>query len=214
MATLESYDASDLPRLGRSVRSIIQGRGLVALPTETFYALGADPFDERAVDRLRQAKGRDNNKPVLVLIGDLAQLPLLTQEISPITMLLMDHFWPGALTILVPAHPSLPRNLTSGTSLVGVRLSSCTPLIHLLKLIGPVTGTSANRSGGAPARTAEEVRRTFDREIDLILDAGETPGGPPSTVVESQEPVRIVREGAISRQMIQNVLETRNISLI
>lgn len=214
MATLERYAAADLLRLGRAIRSTIDSSGLVALPTETFYGLGVDPFNERAVDRLYQVKRREDDKPVLVLIGDRAQLPLLTTEISPIATLLMETFWPGALTILFQAHPSLPRNLTAGTGLVGIRLSSCVPLTQLLKVVGPVTGTSANRSGGVPARTAELVQRDFGSDVDLIIDAGETPGDPPSTVVDSREPVRLVREGAVSRQMIQNVLQTRSISLM
>ncbi|MBA5867002.1 MAG: threonylcarbamoyl-AMP synthase [Nitrospira sp. CR1.3] len=214
MATLEPYALPDLPRLGPSIRSLIQRGGLVALPTETFYGLGVNPFDESALDRLLGVKGRTDGKPILVLIGETAQLPLLTPNLSRIGRLLVELFWPGALTILFPAHPSLPSNLTAGTAVVGVRLSPCLPVTELLKVTGPVTGTSANRSGAAPARTAAQVQREFGRDVDLILDAGETPGGLPSTVIDSREPVRLIREGAVPRQKIQNVLQTHGILLI
>ena len=214
MATLEPYVASDVPRLGRLIRATTQERGVVALPTETFYGLAVNPFDEQAVDRLLQVKGRKEGKPVLVLIADRSQLPLLAAEVSPVAHLLMESFWPGPLTILFPADPSLPRNLTAGTGCVGVRLSSYVPLTKLLKITGPLTGTSANHSGSLPATTADQVRRELDRDIDLIIDAGETQGGLPSTVVDPGKPVRLIRDGAVSRQMIQNVLQTRGLSLV
>lgn len=214
MAILEPYVPSELPRLGESVRTIIRNAGLVALPTETFYGLAVNPFDGQAVDRLLRVKVRDLGKPILVLIGLASQLPLLTPDVSPVARLLMEAFWPGPLTILFLAHPLLPPNLTAGTGLVGVRLSSCTPLTELLKVTGPVTGTSANRSGIAPPTTAAQVQREFGREIDLILDAGATPGGLPSTVIDAREPARLIREGAVPRQNIQNVLETQDISLM
>jgi len=214
MATLEPYALPDLPRLGPSIRSLIERGGLVALPTETFYGLGVNPFDESALHRLLQVKGRTDGKPILVLIGEAAQLPLLTPDLSRIGKLFVELFWPGALTILFPAHPSLPPNLTAGTGVVGVRLSPYLPVTELLKVIGPITGTSANRSGAAPARTAAQVQLEFGPDVDLILDAGETPGGLPSTVIDSREPVRLLREGAVPRQKIQNVLQTHGISLI
>ncbi len=184
------------------------------MPTETYYGLGANPFDAGAVDRLLTIKNREDGKPILVLIGDVGQLPLLVTDMPRIGHLLAEAFWPGALTILLPAHPSLPLNLTAGSGLVGVRLSSCASLTELLKQAGPVTGTSANHSGHPPATTAEQVQQELGREIDMILDAGRTAGGLPSTVVDVREPVRLVREGAIPRQTIRNVLETHGIALI
>jgi len=214
MATLESYVQSDAARLALCVRTIIQERGLVSLPTETFYGLGVNPFDAQAVDRLLRVKGRDDRKPVLVLIGDRGQLPLLAAEIPPMAELLMETFWPGALTILFPALPVLPHGLTAKTGVVGIRLSAWVPLTNLLQVVGPVTGTSANRTGRPPARTAEQVQKEFGADVDLIVDTGETPGGLASTVVDPREPVRLIREGAISRQMIQNVLQTKGLSLM
>lgn len=213
MAVIERYSQSIVPRLAQSVSRIIRGGGVVALPTETYYGLAVDPFNEHAVDRLLRLKGRAEGKPILVLIGRPAQLPLLVRAISPVASLLIDRFWPGPLTILFDAHPSLPHNLTAGTGTVGVRLSSCGPLVELLAVAGPVTGTSANRGGELPAQDAGQIEATLGSEIDLIIDAGSAPGGRPSTVVDARDAVRMIREGPVTRQMLQNVLQTRGLSL-
>ena len=213
MAAIERYSSSELPRLSQTIGRIIQRGGLVALPTETYYGLGVNPCDEQAVDRLLRVKGRADGKPILVLIGQRAQLSALVQEISPVATLLIEAFWPGPLTILFAAHPSLPHNVTAGTETVGVRLSSCGPLVALLAAVGPLTGTSANRTGESPAQTADQVQKQLGHEIDLIIDAGSTPGGLPSTVVDARDSVRIIREGGVTRQMLQNVLQTRGLSI-
>ena len=191
----------------------MQRGGVVAIPTETFYGLGVNPFDEQAVSRLLRIKGRSDGKPVLVLIGSLDQLPRLAQNVPPVARILIDAFWPGPLTILFPALPSLPRNLTAGTGTVGVRLSSCEPLVALLRQVGPLTGTSANRSNQPSPQTALMVEQDLGQAVDAIIDAGATPGEFPSTVIDVQSPIRIIREGAVSRQMIQNVLQTHGVSL-
>lgn len=213
MAAIELYSSSALPRLARIVSRIIQDGGIVVVPTETYYGLGVNPFNKQAVDRLLHLKGRADGKPILVLIGQHAQLLTLVQDIPPMATVLMDAFWPGPLTILFAAHSSLPHNLTAGTGTVGVRLSSCRPLVELLSVAGPLTGTSANRAGGLPAREANQVQETLGPDVALIVDAGPTPGGPPSTVVDARGTVRLIREGAVTRQMLQNVLQTHGISL-
>jgi L-threonylcarbamoyladenylate synthase len=214
MAEIISYSPAAVPHLISRVSERLHQGGIVAIPTETFYGLAVDPFDEAAVDRLRRLKGREDGKPILVLIGSLEQLPLLAREVSPIAKVLIDAFWPGPLTILLPAMPSLPGNLTAGTGLVGVRLSSCEPLVALLARVGPLTGTSANRTDQPPARTALVVEQELGQDVDLIVDAGTTVGGLPSTVIDVQQPLRVIRDGAVTRQMIQNVLQTHGISLV
>jgi L-threonylcarbamoyladenylate synthase len=159
-------------------------------------------------------KGRDEQKAILVLIADHAQLSLLVSQVSPSAQVLMDAFWPGPLTLLFAARPGLPEALTAHTGTIGVRLSPCAPLIDLLSTVGPVTGTSANRSGCPPARSAAEVQASLGSDLDLIVDAGTTPGGLASTVVDARSAVRLVREGPISRQMLQNVLDTHRIALL
>lgn len=213
MAVIEPYIASDLPRLSQTVGRILRHGGLVAVPTETYYGLATNPFDAQAVDRLLRVKGRADGKPVLVLIGHRTQLPLLAREASPAATVLMDAFWPGPVTILFAAQPSLPDNLTAGTGTVGVRLPSCGPLADLLMIVGPVTGTSANRAGAEPAQTAVQVQATLGTDVDMIIDAGRTPGGLPSTVVDARDSVRVLRDGAVSRQMLRNVLDTHGITL-
>lgn len=213
MAPIESYSPSTVERLSRQVASVLQRSGLVAIPTETFYGLGVNPFDARALDRLRAVKGREDAKPMLVLVASINDLSAFVEDVPPAASLLIEGFWPGPLTILFPARASLPHALTAGTGLVGLRVSSCRPLCELLTRVGPLTGTSANRAGAAPARTAEAVQQAFGDAVDLILDAGPTPGGLPSTVVDAHHSLRIVREGAIERSVIEARLHQRGFSL-
>jgi len=213
MAPIESYSPATVERLSRQVAVVIQRSGLVAIPSETFYGLGANPFDARAVDRVRAVKGREDAKAILVLVGSVNDLSSFVEDVPPVASMLIEVFWPGPLTILFPARPSLPLALTAGTGLVGIRLSSCRPLCELLTRVGPLTGTSANRAGAAPARTAEAVQQALGEAVDLILDAGPTPGGLPSTVVQAHDALRIVREGVIARSVIEATLQQRGFSL-
>ncbi|MCP9439566.1 MAG: L-threonylcarbamoyladenylate synthase [Nitrospira sp.] len=210
MPTILSYCEQEYPRLARTVAETIEQGGVVGFPTETYYGLGVNPFNSTAVGRLAQIKGRPDHKPILVLIGTMDHLSLLTESVPPTAALLMDVFWPGPLTILFPAKPSLPSALTAGTGMVGVRLTSCSPLQNILKYVGPLTGTSANRSGDLPATTAAEVVKTLGSEIDLVIDGGTTPGGAPSTVVDVRETIQIIREGAVTRAMLQTALRMKN----
>lgn len=213
MAAIESLFSSPRPLLIQTVRRVIAQPGIIALPTETYYGLGVNPLDAVAVERLVSVKGRPDGKPILVLIGQRAQLPFLVEEIPPLATVLMDLFWPGPLTILFPALPALPHQLTGGTGTVGVRQTSCEPLARLLEAVGPLTGTSANRTAGPPACTVGEVAEALGRDLDLILDGGRTPGGLPSTIVNARNTVTVIREGAITRQMLADVLQTRGIAL-
>jgi L-threonylcarbamoyladenylate synthase len=213
MASIESLSSPIPPELIAAVRRVIQSGGIVAVPTETYYGLGVNPFDPPALERLASLKGRPDGKPILVLIGHRAQLSFLVPEIPPLAAVLMDLFWPGPLTILFPALPTLPPHLTGGTGTVGVRLTSCEPLACVLQAVGPLTGTSANRAAGPPACTGGEVRHTFGQDIELILDGGRTPGGLPSTIVDGRQALRVIREGAITRQTIADMLQTRGIAL-
>ena len=192
---------------------VVRRGGTLAVPTESFYALAAPALDPQAVQRVLSLKGRPEGKPILVLIGDLAQLPLLTWEVPPAASMLMQAFWPGPLTLIFPAAPAVPQALTAGTGTVGIRRTSHDPLASLLRRVGPLTGTSANRSGMRPAETAEEVQAIFGAELDLILDGGPTKGGLPSTVVETVGPVRLLREGPITRDQLVAVLSKAGVTL-
>ncbi|MCP9447081.1 MAG: L-threonylcarbamoyladenylate synthase [Nitrospira sp.] len=210
MTTIVSYSEQESLRLSRTVAEAIERGGVVGFPTETYYGLGVNPFNPTALGRLIQIKGRPDSKPLLVLIGKMEHLSLLTESVPPAAALLIDAFWPGPLTILFPATPSLPSALTAGTGKVGVRLTSCLPLRNILTHVGPLTGTSANRSGDPPVTTAAEVVEALGSEIDLVIDGGPTPGGAPSTVVDVGETIQIIREGAVTRAMLQTSIGTKN----
>lgn len=180
--------------------SLLRAGGIVAYPTETYYGLGVDPFNEQALARLFKVKNRPSVKPVLVLVADRGQVALLAREISGAALRLMDRFWPGPLTLVLPARSELSPFLTGGTGTVGVRLSPHPAALSLLQAFAaPLTATSANRSGQDPAVTAGEVQTAFGSEVDLILDGGKTPGKKGSTLVGvSGSQVTCIREGCIS----------------
>lgn len=202
MATIERYGPATVSALADGVRRVLGKGGLIALPTESFYGLAVAPSDEQALARLWQIKGRSKGKPILVLIGDLSQVRPLVQSIPPAATILMKAFWPGPLTIVFPSAIGLSDAVTAGTGSVGIRLSAWQPLCDLLHRVGPVTGTSANREGMPPPTTAEEVRSSLGDALDLIVDAGPTPGGRPSTVIDVRGSIRIIRDGAIDRNAI------------
>lgn len=213
MATIERYDISTASVLADVARRVLRAGGLIALPTETFYGLAVDPFNEGALARLWRVKGRSEGKPILLLIGDESQLGPLVRSIPPAAEVLMKAFWPGPLTIVLPAARGLSDAVTAGTNSVGIRLIAWQPLVDLLGRVGPVTGTSANREGLPPPRTAEEVQEDLGDALDLIVDAGPTPGGRPSTVIDVQGTIRIVREGAVERNAIAAQLALHGLHL-
>ncbi|GKS58735.1 hypothetical protein YTPLAS18_22620 [Nitrospira sp.] len=194
---------------------LIRTGGLLAIPTESSYALCVSPFHAAAVDRVCALKGGRDQKPILVLIGDRLQLKDLVEVIPPPAELLMDRYWPGPLTMVLPAHASLPGRLTAGTGTIGVRLSAFEPLVPVLGAVGPLTGTSANRSGEPPLMTAEAVVRTFGDDIDAVLDLGAAGGNPASTVIAVQnQSVSLVREGPISRAHLRICLAASGFTLV
>jgi L-threonylcarbamoyladenylate synthase len=189
-------------------RRVLTSGGVLALPTETFYALAVNPFDEAALARLFALKERPASKPVLVLVGDSAMLDQVADEVPAAGARLLARFWPGPLTLILPAREGLPELLTVGTGTIGVRVPRQAVTCRLLTFLGfPVTGTSANRSGAAPLVEAAAVAREFGDRVDLILDAGPCPGGLPSTIVDvTSIPPRLVRAGAVPLAELRTVL--------
>ena len=181
-------------------RVILQG-GVAAFPTETFYGLGADARNEEALQKIFQIKGREENKPLLVLIADREWLSGLVRNIPPVAGGLMEKFWPGPLTLVFEASPELSSLLTGGTGTIGVRLSPHPVAQALVRAVGrAITATSANLSGQPSASIAVEVFRALGNQVDAILDGGQTAGGLGSTVLDvSSSAPRIVRQGAISK---------------
>ena len=197
----EVLSSSD-PRAISRAMEVLQGNRLIAFPTDTVYGLAATSFSHSAIELLYEAKGRDATKAIAVLVGDLDQLSLLTLGLTPSARSLAERFWPGALTLVIPRHPGLPVNLSSYPT-VGVRMPDHPFALALLRKVGPLATTSANLSGGANASTPAEVLSQLDGRFHLLLDGGVCPGGVPSTVVDcSQDPPRILREGAISASQL------------
>jgi len=192
---------------------LIEGGGILAMPTESSYGLGASPWQAAAIDRLYRIKGRDERSPILVLIAGPAHLPELVAEVPPAAATLMQAFWPGPLTLIFRAASRVPANLTAGTGTIGIRFPALPQLTDLLTRTGPLTGTSANRSGAVPARTAAEVQAALGAEVDLILDGGAAGGAVPSTIVDTTGPPRLIREGPIARAQIAQALAGSNLDL-
>jgi L-threonylcarbamoyladenylate synthase len=178
---------------------VIANGGVIAFRTDTFYGLGADPFNAAAVARIRGLKGRDDNKPILLLISDPEQVERLIVERSESFVRAAESFWPGPLTIIGRAVAALPAAITAGTGTVGVRLPADESVRELVRECGGVlTATSANPSGREPGRSVAEVASYFSSGLDLIVDGGEVTATEPSTVLDATtSPPRVVREGAI-----------------
>ncbi|HZC67374.1 MAG TPA: L-threonylcarbamoyladenylate synthase [Nitrospirales bacterium] len=188
---------------------VVRGGGVIAFPTETYYGLGVDPFNVQAVQRLYDLKSRSpQTSPILVLIRSRHELQALVSEITPAAERLMQACWPGPLTLVFRSAVVVPSVLTAGMGTIGVRLSAYPDVPRVLEVIGgPLTGTSANRTGQPPATTAEEVKRAFGADVDLIVNGGPTPGGLPSTVVDTTvSPPRLIREGCVSQAALRAVL--------
>jgi L-threonylcarbamoyladenylate synthase len=213
MPTVIPFDAELSPATCAKLATLIAADGVAAIPTESSYALAVSPFRDNALAALFRAKRRSDDKPILVLIGDPVQMHPLVETIPPAAELLVRSFWPGPLTLVLPSHPSLPARLTAGTGTVGIRLPAVPRLRRLLAQIGPLTGTSANRSDQPPLCTAEAVSVELGPDVDVILDAGPTPGGAPSTVIDTRSPIRILREGAVSRAVVADRLHRAGFAL-
>jgi L-threonylcarbamoyladenylate synthase len=187
------------PAALEAAAGVLRAGGLVAFPTETFYGLGALALDEAAVARVFQAKGRPGDKPLLVLVDSSAMVDRVAREVPDRARRLMARYWPGPLTLILPARTDLPTTLTAGTGTIGVRLSAHPVAGALVHAVGaPVTAPSANPHGETSPRTADEVIAALGTRIDLVLDGGATPGGPASTVLDvtGTRPV-LLRPGAV-----------------
>lgn len=184
----------------------IRAGKVIAIPTDTVYGLAADAFQPAAVREVFRLKGRPENKPILLLVNSLQQVELLAARLPEAFHSLAARFWPGPLTLILPAAPSVPDSITAGTGTVAVRLPGS---ILVRELIGaahvPLTGTSANRSGRPPACSAAEVKQQFPSGLPLVLDGGPAPSGLPSTLVDLTREPRIIREGAIPAMDVLSV---------
>jgi len=202
MVTIDAHDTNAI----QSARAVILAGGLIAFPTDTVYGLSASPFQAAAIERIFATKGRDFNKAIAILVGNMDQLPLVTTGFNESAIVLVRRFWPGALTLVVPIAPTLP-GIISPHPTIGIRMPDHPFALSLLRALGPLATTSANLSGQPDATTAAQVLGQLDDRVDLILDGGTSPGGVPSTVVDCCQPqIRILRQGAISQSDIEKEL--------
>lgn len=187
-------------------RKVLLEGGVIAFPTDTFYGLGVDPFNREAVDRIYEIKGREKNKPLLLLISSREQLETLTKEITPAHTALMQKFWPGPLTLLFDPRSVIPENVTAGR--IGIRLPGNSMTRDFISALGqPITAPSANLAGENPPTTARQVDQSIGKHLDLILDGGTCSGEEPSTLVDAVErPVQLIRPGAIPFSEIEITL--------
>lgn len=187
---------------------IIAGGGVIAFRSDTFYGLGADPFNRNAVARVRELKGREDDKRILILVSDQSEVDRFVEQSDFYKMVAMGK-WPAPLTLIGVARPEVPVELTAGTHSLGVRLPDDEKVRSLVRACGgALTATSANVSGSPPARTAKEVENYFPEGIDLIIDGGEVTATQPSTVLDlSGSEARLIREGAIPRDELETLLE-------
>ncbi len=184
---------------------VIRNGGVVIFPTRGgLYGLGADALNPEAVERILRIKGRDRANPILVLIDDPAMLNRVAQPVDAMIRYMMDRFWPGRVTFVVPAVTGLPEPLTGGSGKIGVRRTAHPVPAALIRSIGgPLTGTSANLSGVGGCAVVTQIDIAVRRQVDLILDAGPLSGGPGSSVVDiTSTPPIILREGAVPGQEI------------
>jgi L-threonylcarbamoyladenylate synthase len=208
MAAVWHWREDRAEELWQLAREHLVAARLLALPTETFYGLAAHPFQEEALVRLFTLKGRTEDKPVLLLVSDVDMVSAVARDIPPQARDLMRAFWPGPLTLILPARPELSPRLTGNTDGVGLRQPRQEVTCRLIAALGfPVTGTSANRAGWPAFTRAEEVESEFGGELALVLDAGPCPGGLPSTIVAvNVNPPRLIRAGAVPVADIRTVI--------
>ena len=187
---------------------VLKQGGIVAFPTDTVYGLGAVFDDEKAVRKIFAAKGREEKKPLSILVADSAQVELLSEiksgEMAQKAERLMKKYWPGALTLIFRKKPGIPDAVTAGGETIGIRMPDMELTRELIRAAGkPLAAPSANTSGKRSSVSAREVLEDLDGKIDMVIDGGTCPVGVASTVVDmtGETPV-ILREGVITAEMI------------
>ena len=198
----------DNQRARDQAAAVIKRGGIVAFRTDTFYGLGVDPFNHAALHRLKELKGREDAKPILVLIADAQEVDRFISPRSELFDRVCEEFWPGPLTLVGQARQELAEELTARSGTIGIRLPDHADVRELVRACGgALTATSANVAGQPPARTAPEVETYFADRVDLIIDGGAVSITEPSTVlyVTGAEP-RLIREGAVTIKELEETL--------
>ena len=195
-------DNPDQDAIARAA-SVVRRGGVVAIPTDALYTLVADPFNLHAVGKVFRAKGREIHRALQLLITDLLMAEDLAAELSARFYLLARHFWPGPLTLIVPASSKVPLKVTGNTGRLALRQAKSTLAGVLLEKVGqPVISTSANISGQPTCRSGIEVFGMMDGRVELVLDGGLCPGVGATTVDITEPYWRMIKEGAITEREI------------
>lgn len=188
--------------LERAAAAVRRGR-VVAIPTEALYSLVADPFNLRAVTQVFQAKGREPHRSLPILVRDIMMAEELAGEVNNRFFILARRFWPGPLTIIVPASAKVPLKVTGNTGRLALRQSKSTIASRLLEMVnGPLIATSANISSRPTCRSGIEVFGMMDGRVDLILDGGLSTGTGATTVDITEPYWKLIRSGAIEEKEI------------
>ncbi len=193
--------------LDRAADAVRRGR-IVAIPTDALYALVADPFNLLAVRQVYHAKGREIHRALPLLVRDALMVEELAREISPRFKILARKFWPGPLTIIMPASATVPLRATGNTGRLAVRQAQCRVADEIIaRLNQPIIATSANISGRPTCRTGIDVFGIMDGSVDLVLDGGACEGIGASTVDITEPEWRMIKEGAITHKTVAECLE-------
>ena len=200
-------DSPSYEIIERAADTILDG-GIIAIPTDTVYGLACDSTNVRAVKKLYELKGRDDTKPIAVLIDSMRTLSHLVQRIPKDVEMMLEELWPGALTVVFPKPVSMLSAVSSGPS-IGIRIPDCVITLGVISMLArPLAVTSANPSGQPPATNAAMVEKYFGSKIDMILDNGRTEAEVVSTVLSViEEPYIILREGALSLETLSRHLK-------
>jgi len=188
--------------------AVLRKGGLVAFPTETVYGLGANATSEEAVAKIFVAKGRPSDNPLIVHVADRESVAAIAKNVPPTAEKLMEHFWPGPLTLVLPKQPVIPLNVTCGLPTVGVRMPNHPVALALIRAAGvPIAAPSANASGKPSPTVAEHVIEDLAGRIDMVLDGGETGVGLESTVLDcTVDPPVLLRPGGVTVEMLTEVI--------
>jgi tRNA threonylcarbamoyl adenosine modification protein (Sua5/YciO/YrdC/YwlC family) len=205
-------DSLLLPALREARRAIARGE-LVVLPTDTVYGVAADAFSPAAVQRLLDAKGRGRQSPPPVLVPTVQTLRALAADVPEVVERLVERFWPGGLTVILPAQPSLSWDLGDTHGTVAVRMPAHRVALELLAETGPLAVSSANLTGQSAAVMVDDARDMLGDSVAVYLDAGPSDTGVASTIIDAtslvggeQPIVRVLRDGAVDRAALREVL--------
>jgi L-threonylcarbamoyladenylate synthase len=203
-----SVDRPDGDAIAAAVHVLTAG-GIIVYPTETVYGLGADACSPAALARLVALKVREPGKPISVLVSDTEMLADLVRDVPPLATALMQHYWPGPLTLVLRARAGVSSVLTGDDGGIGVRLSSHPIATALVRALGrPITTPSANPSRQRPPIEVSEARVYFGARVECYLDGGRLHGEPASTVVDLRGEWKVIREGAVSRAALLAALRS------